>query len=171
MSFDDFYIAFHEKTLQYLQYKGLQKSDAEDLCSQVFLYCFQHYHDFDPQKASIISWLFLITRSRLKNFWRDRKNDINIEDLLDVIPDYDNNMERALMLDQLRQQVSSALLELPERQRIIVVLRYYHDMGAKDIGLRLGMTPGSVRVQLSRALDKLELALRDEVEETSIYDT
>jgi RNA polymerase sigma-70 factor (sigma-E family) len=55
--------------------------------------------------------------------------------------------ERAALLVALRQ--------LPPRQRAVVVLRYWEDLTDTQIAAALGCSPGTVRSQLSRALDKL----------------
>lgn len=55
--------------------------------------------------------------------------------------------------------VSAALWEtvrgLPERQRAVVVLRYYEQLSEKETAEALGVTVGTVKSQSSRALDTL----------------
>ncbi|GAA4581552.1 SigE family RNA polymerase sigma factor [Planotetraspora phitsanulokensis] len=56
---------------------------------------------------------------------------------------------------------------LPRRQRAVLVLRYYEDLPDTEIARILGVSPGTVRSQASRALDKLRVqrqtALMEEV--------
>ncbi|MFK4035493.1 SigE family RNA polymerase sigma factor [Nonomuraea wenchangensis] len=47
------------------------------------------------------------------------------------------------------------LAKLPKRQRAVLVLRYYEDRSDVEIAEMLGISPGTVRSQASRALDKL----------------
>jgi RNA polymerase sigma-70 factor (ECF subfamily) len=54
-----------------------------------------------------------------------------------------------------------ALARLPDRQRAAIVLRYYHDYDYAEIGAALGVTAGSAGSILSRAVDRLEVELRD----------
>lgn len=51
--------------------------------------------------------------------------------------------------------VSRAIDRLPERQRATVVLRYYEDLTEAQIARELGITVGTVKSTLSRAVDKL----------------
>lgn len=48
-----------------------------------------------------------------------------------------------------------AVLDLPVRQRAVVVLRYYEDLSEKEIAEALGCSPGTVKSQASRALANL----------------
>ncbi|MFI7441627.1 SigE family RNA polymerase sigma factor [Nonomuraea indica] len=52
-----------------------------------------------------------------------------------------------------------ALAGLPRRQRAVVVLRYYEQLTDTEIAGVLGISRGTVRSQVSRALDKLRAAL------------
>jgi RNA polymerase sigma-70 factor (sigma-E family) len=54
-----------------------------------------------------------------------------------------------------------AVRSLPERQRAVVVLRYYEQLSEKETADALGVTVGTVKSQASRALDTLRVHLGD----------
>jgi RNA polymerase sigma factor (sigma-70 family) len=58
--------------------------------------------------------------------------------------------------------VAAALAECSERDRKVVQLVVIDDLGAEEAGVILGLKPGTVRVQLSRALDRLRARLPEE---------
>ena len=60
----------------------------------------------------------------------------------------------------LRNHLTELLEDLPIRMRTIIVLRYFHDMDDARIADVLGITPSSVRSQLSRGLARLRAAVQ-----------
>ena len=57
-----------------------------------------------------------------------------------------------------RDQLLTALQELPPRQRAVIVLRYYEDLTEVQTAEALGCSVGTVKSQTSRALGKLRLS-------------
>lgn len=55
----------------------------------------------------------------------------------------------------------TAVRALPERQRAVVVLRYYEQLSEKETADALGVTVGTVKSQASRALATLRVDLGD----------
>ena len=58
-----------------------------------------------------------------------------------------------------RALVREALQRLPERQREVLLLRYYDDLSEAEIAKRLGCAPGTVKSAAARALRALRLML------------
>jgi RNA polymerase sigma-70 factor (ECF subfamily) len=56
-------------------------------------------------------------------------------------------------------EIRTALLELPLRQRAVVVCRLLLDWSVDDTAAALGVRPGTVRSRLHRALQSLEASL------------
>ncbi|NIJ14521.1 RNA polymerase sigma-70 factor (sigma-E family) [Saccharomonospora amisosensis] len=55
-----------------------------------------------------------------------------------------------------------ALRELPPRQRAVIVLRYYEGLSEVEIADALGVSPGTVKSQASKAIASLRGRLRDD---------
>lgn len=155
-AFSDFYADNYQKTVLYISNKIRNYHQAEDLASEVFLYCYDHYDNYDPSKSALSTWLYLIVNSRIKNYYRDNKSYVDLETLLGVLPDDSADMDAAIYLQQLRKMLDATMAKLPERQRKIVYMRYFEEQSNVEIAQILGMSPGNVRVQLSRAIDTLE---------------
>lgn len=154
--FEQVYTRYYSGVLSYIKGKIANPQDAEDLCSEAFFYCFDQYEHYNPQKSSVSTWLYLVVNSRIKNYYRDHKSHADIDEFSNILPDDGDDMDRCIYLEQLRDVLANALASLPEKQQQIVILRYFKQLSSAQIADRLGLTSGNVRVQLARALDKLE---------------
>ena len=153
--FSVFYEENYQRVLHYTAGKIGNYHDAEDLVGEIFIYCYSHYDDFDPAKSALTTWLYMIVNSRIKNHYRDAKSCVDLESLVGTLAD-ETDMDACIYLEQLRDLLEKALAVLPERQRTIVMMRYFEEKSNAEIAEALGMTQVNVRVQLSRALDTLE---------------
>ncbi|TDC44376.1 SigE family RNA polymerase sigma factor [Actinomadura sp. KC345] len=85
------------------------------------------------------------------SWWRRRRLDVYPTDQLPDRPAVDDHTRRTDMRDALGR----ALRRLPERQRLTVMLRYYEDMSEREIADLLGVSVGTVKSTVSRAMTKL----------------
>ena len=153
--FDSVYDQYYFSVFRYVKNRLANPQDAEDLTAEVFLYCFSHYDDYDPEKSSLNTWLYLVASSRLKNHYRDRRDWVDMEEVEAFLFAEGQELERAVYLEQLRTALAGALDLLPDRQRKTVVLRYFKEWDYARIADELGTTEGNVRVILSRAIDQI----------------
>lgn len=69
--------------------------------------------------------------------------------------------EDAALVHAEHEEVLAALDRLPQRQREVLVLRYYLDLAEADIAKTLGITAGSVKQHASRGMAALTRSLED----------
>lgn len=160
-AFDKFYRTFYPQVVNYLNRKICNFHDAEDLAASIFEYAYGRFHTFDAEKASIKTWLYVIVNSRYKNYLRDRRELDDVDDYTDFVASEEAPMEQAMEMEEERKWLAEALKRLPERQREIIVLKYFSDLNSKQIGERLGMTESNVRVQMFRAMKRLQDAANE----------
>jgi RNA polymerase sigma-70 factor (sigma-E family) len=79
--------------------------------------------------------------------------------------------ERAAELPapETRMVVLAALAALPPKGRAVVVLRYWADLSVDQVAAVLGCSPGAVKSQSARGLDKLRGVLGDATTESSAH--
>lgn len=156
LTYEDFYRDHYAMVINYLRFRCHSLQDAEDIASQVFTYCYFHWTDYNPQKASAKTWLFLIVRSRWIEFRRKQKICADIDELSNILTDEKDPIEQAMTLDSIRQELAKALTALPQNLRAVVVLRYFSDDSDELIAKKLHTTRGNVRVMASRAIKKMQ---------------
>ncbi|MCP2338004.1 SigE family RNA polymerase sigma factor [Actinomadura rupiterrae] len=102
------------------------------------------------------------------SWWRRRKLDVYPTDELPDLP-VDDHTRRSEMQDALGR----ALRRLPARQRAAVVLRYYEDMPETEIAEILGVSVGTVKSTVSRAMAKLrdDAGLEADFPQPNVHDS
>src|SRR5699024_859050 len=81
----------------------------------------------------------------------------------DYVPPHSTNARSAeslAMLSTEHQAVVSALATLPQRQREVLVLRYYGQLSEAEIAEMTGISRGTVKSTASRALESLQTAIK-----------
>ncbi len=154
--FEEYYKKYYSQVYGYIFKRTLNVHVAEDLAMDVFTICYQKRETFDEKKASFGTWVYVITNNKLKNYYRDKKQDVEIDENTIKIAQQDDDILQAYHMSELRKNIYLALNELNETQKKIVVLRYFKDKSSTEIGEIMGMSSVNVRVQLSRCMPKLE---------------
>lgn len=129
-------------------------SDIEDCVADVFSEFYMERDRFDPQKASIKTYLCVIARHNAADLLRKRKLrqwDISLDD--ESTPDlaFDSNMEQ----DLLRHRVFEEICDLGEPDKTILLDKFYFGHSSKVIAAKLSMSVSNVDTRTSRALRKL----------------
>ncbi len=98
----------------------------------------------------------MVARSRWKNYCRDHRDNDNIDDYERILPANVNDMERAVWITEVRQELAQALTGLSDNQRQAIILRYWGGKDDQEIAAVLGLSAGNVRVLIHRGIHKLE---------------
>ena len=155
-SFEEYYRKYYNVAVKYLYNKVQNVKTAEDLASEAFVSCYEKFAEFDPSKASFQTWLFVIINNKLKNHYRDNKEYAELDEEICEESNFADELAEASQLSYLRERLYEALLELPEIQKQIIIYKYFQNKNSNEIALLVNTTPGNVRVQLKRSIDKLK---------------
>lgn len=156
MSFEYYFRENFDKVLRYIIGKGINQHTAEDMAMSAFSTCWEKFGEFDPSRASFTTWVYVIVNNRLKNYYRDKKDFAELDENCKSKADHAEEILEAIQLTFLRKELANALMLLSEKNRKIVVLRYFKKKNSNEIAELVGTTPGNVRVLLKRSLDKMK---------------
>jgi RNA polymerase sigma-70 factor, ECF subfamily len=142
---------------QFIYYKTYHKETAEDLTSNTFLRAYEKLHHFNPEKGSLGAWMYQIARNLVTDYYRARKNTVDIDDVWDLTGEQNVELdaENKEQLEELRQ----VLQKLPAEHRDLLILRIWQDLPYKEIALIIGKTEGACKMMFSRIIAKLRKEL------------
>ena len=128
------------------------REEAEDAVQDALVKAWKsRWRVRDPEKFP--AWLCMIARYRARDVFRKRRT----VPLSEIPETADTETTDTTMLDR---QLHSALAELPEIHRVAISLRYFEEMDYATIESRLGLTNGSLRGILGRALASMRKQLK-----------
>jgi RNA polymerase sigma-70 factor, ECF subfamily len=163
VDYDQLYRAHHGRVLRLCQLMLSDPHEAEEVAQEVFLKLFRAY-PMDDHVVAWGSWLTKVTinacrdrrRSRWWKWWRERHTEFVEADLPAGTP----TPEEAALNNERRGHIWSSFRELSARQQEVFVLRYVEGWSTEDVAATLGLSPGSIKRHLYRAVHHLRTALR-----------
>ncbi len=146
----------HEAMVFSIAYHFLHdRAAAEEVAQDVFLQLHKALPGLESPEH-VTAWLRRVAAHRSIDYARRRKPDIALEDAPELATDPPPG--DPLLARQLRRLVAS----LPEKARLIVIMRYQEDLGPEEISEVLDMPVNTVKTHLHRAL----AMLRDKIGRT-----
>ena len=141
---------------------------AEDLTQEVFLRVFRGRKAYEP-KAKFKSWLYRIGKNVAFNWIRDHSAEIHcrpVEGQRLELPqreymDHRPNVEEWLVFQVKIERIRRAVGELPERQRVVVVMHRFEELEHRQIASKLRCSLPAVKSLLNRAYTNLRTSLTE----------
>ena len=130
------------------------REDAEEVYQDVFVKALRGIEGYNPQQATLATWLNRIAYHESLNFIRGKSPVIVSMDDHEpsnslAMPDQEPQDEQTI------QQLEQALEKLPAHEQAIVSMFYYDNMSLADIAFVTGSITSTVGSQLSRIRKKL----------------
>jgi RNA polymerase sigma-70 factor (ECF subfamily) len=140
---------------------------AETLTQECFLKAHRNWGSFRGD-SSAMTWLMRIAINLEKDHWRNRRmqfwrttriNSVDLDEASEWLPSGESSVEQQLLARERVKQVWSAVKGLSERQRTVFLLRYVEEQELREIAAATGLSEGTVKAHLSRAVARVRLEL------------
>ncbi len=133
------------------------KTVAEDLVQDVFMEVWRRAHAFDPSRGTVRTWLLVRLRSRALDRLRSatHRREVMVDEPREQAPVTSEDPE----LSPDRALVREAIQQLPEDQRLVIELSYFHGLSSSEIAEHMGSPIGTVKSRTAAALGKLRAAM------------
>ncbi len=156
VSFDDFYQGCRDQVARTLALTLGDEELAFDAADEAMSRALERWAEVRTY-ANPEGWVYRTGLNWARSWLRRRRRGA-VKDLLVASPD--RTVDRTVDTD-----LVAALDRLPDKQRSVVVLRFYRDWTTEQTAEALDIAPGTVKSRLNRALTRLqhELGVVDEV--------
>ncbi|MDE7312102.1 MAG: RNA polymerase sigma factor [Eubacterium sp.] len=154
--FEQVYNDYYQMILNYINKKLSSYQDAEDLTQDILAACYRNWNRYDSKKASVKTWIFVIVKNKLKNYYRDKKQTYSLDDEENPIGLVSENLtEEVVLFGEYKAVLYEALKSLNDIDRRIITEQYFFHKSSLETARLLQLEPGNVRVRKNRALEKL----------------
>ena len=133
--------------------------DVEECVADVFIYLWQYPEKYDPDKAKLSSWLSVIARTKAIDRYRQniRKRELPMEE---IVAEGLAHTEIAV-IDAEKEKVLSCIGQLDEREKELIIRRYYYEQKPAEIAVVMGMPKKQVENKLYHAKQRLKKMMEE----------
>jgi RNA polymerase sigma-70 factor, ECF subfamily len=136
------------------------QEDARDATQEVFLRVYKYLDRYKPEQ-DFFGWLYRITVNVCRDFERKRRRtedqltaSVATGEFQDV--GTSENQEDEAYLTQRREMIKRAIADLPEKERMSLVLRDLEGLTTEEVASIMNTRPATIRVQISSARAKIK---------------
>ncbi len=153
------------------QYAGKDQEMRQDLQGEIYYRFSMLLDQFDPERgvplrAYLVRQLTYSVYVYARHHWRNARRETNIDEIMQhgepgEPVDPTSQWIEKLNLQRIIQTLPEAILQLPSRQRQIIVWRYYDLLSYEEIALNLNIRVSSARSLLRHGLNNLRRIIGD----------
>lgn len=155
------------------------EADAQEVLQDTFLSVYRKLDTFRGDSA-FSSWLYRIAAnaSLMKIRSRGQRRNIPLEEISqqlenkdwypEVSRDWSQDAEKLVLHREMAERISRAIDELPEKYRVVFLLREVEEMSTHEVAEALGLSIPTIKTRLHRARLFLRQKLEHAFSETSL---
>jgi len=146
---------YKERIYWYIRRLVVLHEDAEDVLQETFINAYRYAGSFNGQ-SKIYTWLYKIaTNECIALFRRNKKSTYPMveisQKLENELRETDSENSEAILL-----KFQEAILQLPEKQRLVFNLRYYDELSYEEIEEVLGTSVNALKTNFHYASEKIK---------------
>ncbi|MBI5354442.1 MAG: RNA polymerase sigma factor [Chloroflexi bacterium] len=139
-----------------------ETSEANEVTQETFIAALKSLKNYQ-ERTSFKAWLYTIALNISRSHLRKRKIlerlRTTLTSIFQIDPQKQVLPEDMVIRNESEAAVWNSLNKLDERHRMVVVLRYFHDLSITEISKILSVNEGTIHSRLHTAREKLRSAL------------
>lgn len=161
--FEELWDKHSSEIRNYIRLKVNNTYDVEDILQDVFIKVYQNIEKLE-KKDSVKSWIFTITKNKIIDFYRKKKDlIISEEKLVELVGEsYDENFETNNCNKEVHDYIKTLSKDIPKKYLEVYTLYEKEGMKHKDIVDKLGISISASKVRLMRAKELLKKNIKND---------
>jgi len=147
---------YQEKLYWHIRRMVVDHDDANDVLQNTFIRVWNGLANF-REDAKLYTWLYRIATNECLSFLEQQKRKSALP-----LDSGDENLSNKIRADKyfdagkLEWKLQLAIQQLPEKQRVVFMLRYYEEMPYEEMSRVLETSEGSLKASYHHAVRKIE---------------
>ena len=147
---------YQERLYWHIRKIVINHNDADDILQNTFVKIWRGIDKF-REESGLYTWLYRIATNESLTFINSnkRRSLIPMNDTSEFLM---NNLETDTYFDgdEIQVRLQKAILQLPEKQRVVFNLRYFEEMKYEDMSKVLETSVGALKASYHHAAKKIE---------------
>ena len=156
IAFNRIILKYQEKIYWHIRRMVLDHDDADDILQEVFIKAWKGLDKF-REESKLYTWLYQIASNESLTYLKKKKRRffLNVDDVENELENSFKN-EQFFSGDEIQEKLQKALLQLPEKQRIVFNMKYYDEIKYEDMSEILKTSVGALKASYHHAVKKIE---------------
>ena len=150
----------HFKKSIYFQIRRIVISheNTDDVVQEVFIKCWNKLNTFNG-KSKLSTWIYRVAYNEAIQWIRKNKKEhhLNIYEIGTIKHPSNNIFHKDA--DEISLLLEKAILQLPEKQKMVFQLKYFEDLSYKEIQIITGGSIGGLKANYHHAVTKIKAFL------------
>ncbi len=161
-AFNELVEKYHQKLYWHIRRLVVDHDDANDVCQNMFIKVWRNLHKFKAN-SKLYTWLYRIATNESLTFLNKKKRrtstplqteDYDLSQQLKADPYFDG--------DEVQVKLQNAIELLPEKQKIVFMMRYYEEMKYDDMSEVLETSVGALKASYHHAVKKIQKYMKED---------
>lgn len=147
---------YKERVYWHARKMVVNHEDADDVTQEAFIKVYKNLENF-RESSQLFTWIYRITTNEALNLIkkRSKKEGVPIEDVYHELENTIDN-DHLISGDEIQLKLQKALLQLPEKQRLVFNMKYFDDLKYDQISEITGTSVGGLKASYHLAVKKIE---------------
>ncbi len=156
MAFHILVQTYRERLYWHIRKIVMNHDDADDILQNVFIKVWKNIEGF-REDSSVFTWLFRIaTNESLSFLQKQRKRSVfSNDEITDYLVD-SLEADEYFDGDEIQKMLQQAVVQLPEKQRLVFNMKYFDEMKYEQISEILQTSVGALKASFHHAVKKIE---------------
>jgi len=161
MAFRQIVNSYKETLYWHIRKIIIDHDDSDDVLQNTFIKAWKGLDDFRGE-SKLFTWLYRIASNEAITFINSKKRN-NFLSLQDIRNEMVSKLESDEYFDGDEQQMKlqKAILQLPDKQRLVFNMKYFDDLKFSELSEILGTSEGALKASYHHAVKKIEEFLKN----------